>query len=400
MKKKVVLATILVVVLIGMLAVTLKVQKGKAVIESVYIRADGSIDPPFAAITSTDNITYTITADLYVQVVVERNNTVVDGLGHTLQRNGTGIGIDLTDVDNVTIKNMEIKNFQSGIWIQNSFDIRVFGNTISNNTFGVWIFASNNTVSGNTITNNSNSGLVIDIFSSNNIIYRNNITENSRGIWLIRTSDNIVYHNNFMDNTQQVDVSTSGYPNTWDNSVEGNYWNDYTGADVDSGGDGIGDSTYIIDSSNNDSHPLMGPISFFEAGTWDEVTYHVHTITNSTVSDFYFSENDRLVSFNVTGSDATGGFCRVGIPKDLLYSPDPGDWVIRVNGTVVPFRVQEFKTYAFIYFTYSHSIQNVQIFGTEVIPEFLVWTSILLTLIVLTVAIVIYKRRLLKTPIH
>ena len=35
-----------------------------------------------------------------------------------------------------------------------------------------------------------------------------------------------------------------------------------------------------------------------------------------------------------------------------------------------------------------------------VIPEFPTWTSMLLILIVLTVAVIIYKRRLLKTPIH
>jgi len=35
-----------------------------------------------------------------------------------------------------------------------------------------------------------------------------------------------------------------------------------------------------------------------------------------------------------------------------------------------------------------------------VIPEFPAWTSMLLILIVLTVAVVIYKRRILKTPIH
>jgi len=35
-----------------------------------------------------------------------------------------------------------------------------------------------------------------------------------------------------------------------------------------------------------------------------------------------------------------------------------------------------------------------------IIPEFPTWTSMLLILIVLTVAIVIYKRRPLKTPIH
>jgi len=38
--------------------------------------------------------------------------------------------------------------------------------------------------------------------------------------------------------------------------------------------------------------------------------------------------------------------------------------------------------------------------GSELIPEFPTWTSMLLLLIVLTVAMVFYKRRLLKTPIH
>ena len=106
-----------------------------------------------------------------------------------LQRNGTGRGIELTDRNNVTIKNMEIEHFQSGIWIQNSSDIDVFRNKIVNNTFGIWIFCSNNTVYGNTITNNSDSGLVIDIYSSNNIVYGNNITYNNRGTWLIMASD-------------------------------------------------------------------------------------------------------------------------------------------------------------------------------------------------------------------
>jgi hypothetical protein len=51
----------------------------------------------------------------------------------------------------------------------------------------------------------------------------------------------------------------SGYANLWDDGYPsgGNYWSDYTG--IDANGDGIGDSTYFIDSNNTDNYPLMNP---------------------------------------------------------------------------------------------------------------------------------------------
>jgi len=41
---------------------------------TIYIRADGSIDPPTANITSADNVTYTFTDNNYDEIVVERSN--------------------------------------------------------------------------------------------------------------------------------------------------------------------------------------------------------------------------------------------------------------------------------------------------------------------------------------
>jgi len=52
---------------------------------TVYIRADGSIDPPTAPISSMDNVTYTFTDDIEDSIVVERSNIVIDGAGHALQ---------------------------------------------------------------------------------------------------------------------------------------------------------------------------------------------------------------------------------------------------------------------------------------------------------------------------
>lgn len=44
--------------------------------------------------------------------------------------------------------------------------------------------------------------------------------------------------------------------------------------------------------------------------------------------------------------------------------------------------------------------QSIDIYGLDVISEFSTWTSTLLILITLTVAIATYKRRLIKKPIH
>ena len=77
----------------------------------VYIRADGSIAPSTANITSLDNVTYSFTGNIYDSIVVERNNIVVDGVGYTVQGAGyIGIGINLTGRSNVTIKNTQIKS--------------------------------------------------------------------------------------------------------------------------------------------------------------------------------------------------------------------------------------------------------------------------------------------------
>jgi len=67
-----------------------------------------------------------------------------------------------------------------------------------------------------------------------------------------------------------------------------------------------------------------------------------------------------------------------------------------VNGTEVQCNLLPCSntTHSYLYFTYNLSTQEVII-----ILEFPMWTSMLLLLIVLTVSIAIYKRRLLKNSI-
>jgi len=113
--------------------------------------------------------------------------------------------------------------------------------------------------------------------------------------------------------------------------------------------------------------------------------YSVQTVCNSSISDFQF--NGTAICFNVTGENDTTGFCRICIPRALMNET----YKVFVNGTEVQCTLLPCSnsTYSYLYFNYDQSTQEV-----IVIPEFPTWTSMLLILIVLMIAIAIYKRRL------
>jgi len=233
----------------------------------IHIRADGSVDPPTAPISTVDNVTYTLTGNVSDSIWVERDNIVVDGAGYMIQEKGGQWGIALGGT-NVTVKNTEIKAFDQGIHLVGSYGNSIIGNDITNNGHGIYIdSSSNNTISGNNITKNTIFGIRLYGSSNNSVVENNitknenNITRNSIGIELDHSSNNKIFHNNFINNDRQVRSiayeRAIGFVNIWDDGYPsgGNYWSDYTGEDVD--GDCIGDTPYIIDANNTDSYPRM-----------------------------------------------------------------------------------------------------------------------------------------------
>jgi hypothetical protein len=49
---------------------------------TIYIKADGSIEPLYAPISTVDGITYKLTGNIYSDangIIVERSNTILDG---------------------------------------------------------------------------------------------------------------------------------------------------------------------------------------------------------------------------------------------------------------------------------------------------------------------------------
>jgi len=229
-------------------------SRARLIVGTVYIRTDGSIDPPIAQLQSSDNMTYSLTGNLSSCIVIERNNVVFNGSGYTISGTGSGNGIELSGRKNVTIENIVIRGFYEGILIynfstdntvssvktiENSYrgisldsssnnDIRgnmllndaeqgislsgnAYGNSISENIIEGNQFVAINLISspsGNSIEKNSIShcfwyGIHIWMSSCDNVIAENNVTECGLGIEVSYSSNNnTIYRNNFSMNSK------------------------------------------------------------------------------------------------------------------------------------------------------------------------------------------------------
>ena len=171
---------------------------------TIYIRADGSIDPPTAPISTGDNATYTFTDSIYDEIVIERDDIVVDGMNYSLR--GTGYwdsrGVYLFGRNNVTIKNVEIEAFGVAVRLSNSSNNRVFGNVMTNNSYGVVTqFSENDWISGNAMSGGARVGSygIFSDGSGNASIIGNNITACELGIRLFGAIDHTLVQNNIMD---------------------------------------------------------------------------------------------------------------------------------------------------------------------------------------------------------
>jgi len=298
-------------ILVGVVILALNIQSVKAS-GTIYIRADGSVDPDGAPISSIDNITYTLTDNINEPIVVERDNVVVDGVGFKVQGTGNETGILLSGRTNVTIRNMEVRGFDYGILFSGVSNSSIYANTITaNGVYNVFIRygSEHNNISENNIKN-CHFGIGLDFSSDCNYIYRNNITgiskyaifldsgdnntvyenniANNLQPFLIYSENNTLYHNNFVGNIAQGLVHESstildnGYPSG------GNYWSHYIGTDSfrgpyqnETGSDGIGDTEYVIGNSE-DQYPLMKPYP------WSQ---HDIGVTDTTVSKTVVGKN-------------------------------------------------------------------------------------------------------------
>jgi parallel beta-helix repeat protein len=193
---------------------------------TIYIREDGSVK-------GTDKIQrdengYTFTENIFGPIVIEKNNVAIYGAGFILEGDGSGRGLDFSDsTTNITVKNLQISNFDFGIHFSNCSHTLIESNYLLNNFEGIRINGGfNNTLSKNRIENNSNNGIsvffntrhnlisentiinnwvgiLVHLYSEDNTLSKNVITKNRGiGIWLDGGSNNRIIQNNVTDNTK------------------------------------------------------------------------------------------------------------------------------------------------------------------------------------------------------
>lgn len=371
--------TFIVVWIIALFLISmLQLKISKAVASgTIYIRNDGRVDPPDTPIFSADNITYTLIGDVSYTIVVERNNIVLDGAGFSLRGNKSGYGIDISQRNNVTIKNMKIENFFHGIYLWYSCNNSITGNNIRGNVVsGIRLFriSNYNTIWKNNITRNGNGIGLVD--STGNKMFENNIQYNNLNMELYGCYSNFIYHNNFIVGANQSQAYSFHKDNLWDYwdsgyPSGGNYWSDYKGADMfngifqnDTGSDGIADVAFIINErneKNRDHYPLMGTFRNI-AGAYE---VSICFISNSSIINYSFCLNNRqsvILRFIISGKNQTQGFFRIDIPRTLINC----SYKVAFDGVIIGYpKVRELPcsdiTILYVYINYVHSEHTIEI---------------------------------------
>lgn len=307
-----------------------------ATVHPIYIRSDGSVDPPDSPLKNVGGNRYVLTDNLHsnatslfemsmYSIIIEKDNIVLDGCNYTMA-GAEGQGIKVVQRNNVTIQNIVLRYFYAAIELYQSSKVTITGASISSCDYALEITNSSNLViNGNflsddcqqtTVTMRYTNSTVLygNQFSrspaafaslvdglrlegcSNNIIAANNITNFNSGVTLINSSNNYFYQNNFVGNNISAydQVTTKLYQNLNNsntrinslnlpnmhyapfyysvNAWRSNYWDS----------DSDRQAAHVIDERNVDNSPLAQAITSQQVAPLNSINF---TIIHSQASN-------------------------------------------------------------------------------------------------------------------
>jgi hypothetical protein len=283
--KRIIVVIVSILLLISVFSLAFNIQPAQSEAHTIIVPDDyQTIQAAVLAASSGDTIyvkngTYveTVNVDRPVELIGEGRESTSIHLPYVPRNTWAPISIW---ADNVTVAGFSLKAAYdgNGIFASNVKGINVSGNTIRGMSYGMGLSlssVSNSTFSGNNIISggaSSSYGLSMGS-SSFNTFLGNNFSSCS----IVSSSNNIFFGNQIIGEEyyyHTLDISNS--TNSWNFTypLGGNYWSGYASVDLKKGpnqdqpgGDGFGDTPYVINADNIDHYPLMRPYTYFTKGT-------------------------------------------------------------------------------------------------------------------------------------
>ena len=276
----------------------------------VIIREDGSVE-------GTDKIqrvgdVYTLRGDINVDsaewvhsgIQVLKDNIVIDGARFCLFASGlSGNGIDLSDRNNVEIKNLRISGFLIGVLLNNASNNRIHANEITGYSgggpygvpTGIWLsLSSNNRITSNKVTANNEYGISVHAASANNFLQGNVVTENGVGIVIDYCPNNTLRNNQMTGNELNFKL---GY-NSFEQFMQ----------DIDTSNTVEGKPVYYWLYEHNKTVPSNA--GFVALGNCTNIVVKDLQISNSYDSITLINTNDSVLAGNSINKCATGIFLK------------------------------------------------------------------------------------------
>jgi parallel beta-helix repeat protein len=335
-------ALILLLMLGSMNVILANIKPVKAMNSAIVIKPDGSI-------AGTDKIQrngdfYYLTGNIEISsprfgdsgISIQRDNIVIDGKNFSItEKNDTSsIGVDMTGRFNVTIQNLKITRFSTGIIFGSFSDMlgkeepssnnTIIGNTITGFWIGIWISASS---SGNKIIDNKitagDEGIVL-YYSDNNYLSGNFITGNRVGLSIEGAENNVLRNNRMYDNELNFEilhVSSSSIVQDIDTSNTVNnkpiyYWINQHNKTIpsDAGFVALGNCSGITVQNLNIKNNGVGVLLY---STRDSVITNNHLENNGAGIFIIISQGINIIENNVIGNKES---IRIHGSSDIIIS--------------------------------------------------------------------------------